>query len=130
MAILSLLVAAAVLCSAGLLPFVIAADGGFKENCNVWSAQLEGQDLGLYCENKNTAMYGYNWTWYFALPFPSRRTSGSIQRLPGKQHPEDRDADGCAPGSVSTTASVTGRVISPFQDSKFAVSTLSLDNIS
>jgi len=87
----SLVVTMTLVCSAGVLRLVFAADGGFKDNCNVWSAQLEGHDLGMYCENDNTAMYGYNWTWY-ATSFPPQLATST--RLSPWQH---RVADGCVP---------------------------------
>ena len=69
MLFLSIITAVAVLGGSGLFPLSAALDGGFKDNCNIYSAQLIGQDLGMYCNNDNTAMFGYNWTWC-ASTFP------------------------------------------------------------
>ena len=76
MLFLSIITAVAVLGGSGLLPLSAALDGGFKDNCNIYSAQLIGQDLGMYCNNDNTAMFGYNWTWC-ASTLPCLRTSPS-----------------------------------------------------
>lgn len=46
----------------------LAAGQGFAYSCNARTAQLaDGHWLGMYCLNLNTAMYGYNWTWYGCL---------------------------------------------------------------
>ena len=66
--LVSSLITAAVTYGFGLFHVAAATDGGFRENCNTLSAQLVGSDVGMYCQNKNTAMYGYNWTWYVARP--------------------------------------------------------------
>lgn len=35
----------------------------FAGSCNIQTAQLSQNYLGMYCNNLNTASFGYNWTW-------------------------------------------------------------------
>ncbi len=36
---------------------------GFATLCNVQTFDFQPTWLGMYCNNLNTAEYGYNWTW-------------------------------------------------------------------
>ncbi len=56
------LLAALTLAAAALAP-AAAAQLDLAGSCNVQTAQLAHSWLGLYCNNLNTASYGYNWTW-------------------------------------------------------------------
>ncbi len=51
-----------------LVGFAISVGGALLRGpaslCHARSSILTGSFLGMYCNNLNTAVYGYNWTWY------------------------------------------------------------------
>ncbi|CAK7205639.1 hypothetical protein SEUCBS139899_008418 [Sporothrix eucalyptigena] len=49
--------------SLATVPQPAAGQLAFAGSCNIQTAQLEGSHLGMYCNNLNTASFGYNWTW-------------------------------------------------------------------
>ncbi|CAK7229054.1 hypothetical protein SEUCBS140593_007119 [Sporothrix eucalyptigena] len=48
--------------SLATVPQPAAGQLAFAGSCNIQTAQLEGSHLGMYCNNLNTASFGYNWT--------------------------------------------------------------------
>ena len=49
--------------SLATIPQLVAGQLALAGSCNVQTAQLDGNYLGMYCNNLNTASFGYNWTW-------------------------------------------------------------------
>ena len=45
------------------IPQPAAGQLAFAGSCNIQTAQLNQNYLGMYCNNLNTASFGYNWTW-------------------------------------------------------------------
>ncbi|KJR84855.1 uncharacterized protein SPSK_09763 [Sporothrix schenckii 1099-18] len=45
------------------IPQLVAGQLAFAGSCNIQTAQLNQSYLGMYCNNLNTASFGYNWTW-------------------------------------------------------------------
>jgi len=66
---------------AAVLGFMAAGTSaqGFSVFCSVRGSILADNFLGMYCNNDNTVMYGYNWTWYVTKQM--RPFSGGYSRL-------------------------------------------------